>query len=168
MLVSVLSAIVVGALGHGALSTPRPRNAIDGSLSPWNGSVPEVVPFMFWCATPDAWSGDPRGVSGANGQVSSDSHGIPPVNSHNNMQITDKCNRHAFGSQTAVRSVAHHVTAALEGQSRDLAAGFRSQITRTQRSALRWGCRRAVGRRHQRQCAHAQVGPRTATRPPAR
>jgi len=69
VLLSMLAALVAGAHGHGALSTPRPRNSIDGSVAPWNGSVPDKVPFLFWCAVPDAQSGDPRGVSGANGQA---------------------------------------------------------------------------------------------------
>ena len=38
-------------------------------MSPWNGSVPESVPFMFWCAAPDSDSADPRKVSGAHGQA---------------------------------------------------------------------------------------------------
>ena len=30
---------------HGAVTHPKPRQAIDGSLAPWNGSVPDPVPF---------------------------------------------------------------------------------------------------------------------------
>jgi len=65
----ILLSAVGRACAHGAVSQPRPRNAIDGSVHPWNKSVPEVVPFMFWCAAPDAKSGDARKVSGANGQA---------------------------------------------------------------------------------------------------
>ena len=36
---------------------------------PWNESVPEKVPFMFWCASPDGDSSDPRKVSGKDGQA---------------------------------------------------------------------------------------------------
>ena len=54
---------------HGAVSQPPSRNALDVRLHPWNGSVPEQVPFMFWCASADARSSDPRKISGANGQA---------------------------------------------------------------------------------------------------
>lgn len=69
-----LAALVVAAgvpvvLGHGAMTQPRSRNAIDSTVHPWNGSVPEEVPFMFWCAAPDANSTDPRKVSGLAGQA---------------------------------------------------------------------------------------------------
>ena len=36
------------------MTQPKSRNAVDGVVSPWNESVPEEVPFMFWCAAPDA------------------------------------------------------------------------------------------------------------------
>ena len=54
---------------HGAVTQPPSRNAIDGAVLPWNGSVPDEVPFMFWCASPDAASLDRRKVSGVNGQA---------------------------------------------------------------------------------------------------
>jgi len=59
------------AAGHGAVTIPPPRQAIDEDLSPWNGSVPDLVPFEFWCAFPTAAAvgKDPRNVSGANGQA---------------------------------------------------------------------------------------------------
>merc|ERR1711871_1774511 len=55
--------------GHGSVSYPPPRQSIDRLVAPWNGTVPESIPFMFWCAVPDADSTDARGVSGANGQA---------------------------------------------------------------------------------------------------
>lgn len=64
-----LSAILPVTWGHGSVTYPPPRQAIDGNVAPWNGTVPEAIPFMFWCAVPDADSTDPRGVSGANGQA---------------------------------------------------------------------------------------------------
>jgi hypothetical protein len=57
------------AIGHGSVSSPLPRQAIDGTVAPWNGTVPEAIPFMFWCATPDSRSSDARNVSGKNGQA---------------------------------------------------------------------------------------------------
>jgi hypothetical protein len=61
------------AYGHGAVTQPPSRNAIDGRVNtavhPWNASVPESVPFMFWCASPDGESQDPRKVSGISGQA---------------------------------------------------------------------------------------------------
>ena len=57
------------ALGHGAVSIPRPRNAIDGNVYPWNSTVPEEMPFMFWCTIPSTDTNDPRNVTGKNGQV---------------------------------------------------------------------------------------------------
>ena len=35
-------------IGHGAMTQPISRNAIDGSTAPWSGAVPTEVPFMFW------------------------------------------------------------------------------------------------------------------------
>ena len=64
-----LATFVAGADAHGAMTQPKSRNAIDGQVAPWNGSVPESVPFMFWCAAPDSSSSDPRKVSGAHGQA---------------------------------------------------------------------------------------------------
>ena len=61
--------LAINILGHGAVSQPPSRNAIDADVKPWNESVPEVVPFEFWCASADAHSADARSVSGANGQA---------------------------------------------------------------------------------------------------
>ncbi|KAH8062568.1 hypothetical protein JL722_3490 [Aureococcus anophagefferens] len=56
---------------HGAVTHPKPRQAIDGSLAPWNGSVPDPVPFDTpnWCAHESAISTDWRNLSGSNGQA---------------------------------------------------------------------------------------------------
>ena len=56
---------------HGAVTHPKPRQAIDGSLAPWNGSVPDPVPFDTpnWCAHESAVSTDWRNLSGSNGQA---------------------------------------------------------------------------------------------------
>ena len=63
--------------GHAAMVQPRPRNAVEGSIYPWNGSVPDFEPvsgsnegMSTWC--PIA-SGIGHGVadsslSGINGQ----------------------------------------------------------------------------------------------------
>ena len=41
-----------------------------GDVAPWNGSVPAYpIPFMFWCASPDAKSSQPHNLTGVNGQV---------------------------------------------------------------------------------------------------
>ena len=61
--------LLPGATGHGAMTQPRTRNAVDGAVAPWNSSVPESVPFMFWCAAPDAEAPDKRKVSGKHGQA---------------------------------------------------------------------------------------------------
>eukprot|EP00729_Bicosta_minor_P024708 gene24708-15611_t len=66
MLLYITMGIIIG---HGAMTQPISRNAIDGSTAPWSGAVPTEVPFMFWCAAPDAKSADPRKVSGAHGQA---------------------------------------------------------------------------------------------------
>ena len=43
------SATVVGlARGHGAVTIPPPRNAIDSDEKPWGGPVPTPVPFEPW------------------------------------------------------------------------------------------------------------------------
>ena len=65
-----LAGLVSTAAGHGAVTIPKPRNAIDGSVHPWNSTVPSVdkMPFMFWCASPDADAADKRKVSGKPGQ----------------------------------------------------------------------------------------------------
>jgi len=62
-------------LGHGAVTHPKPRQAIDGGLAPWSGLVPNPIPFTNpnWCAHPDPsakhLSNDTRGLSGSNGQA---------------------------------------------------------------------------------------------------
>ena len=70
MLVVCLSLLPLAA-SHGAVSQPKPRQAIDGTLAPWNGSVPDPIPFDTpnWCARPTNSSGDPRHLSGSNGQA---------------------------------------------------------------------------------------------------
>ena len=41
-----LAALAATANAHGAVTHPKPRQAVDGSLSPWNGSVPAYpIPF---------------------------------------------------------------------------------------------------------------------------
>ena len=59
------------AEAHGAVTHPRPRNAIDGGVAPWNGTVPaaDKMPFMFYCAHPDSSVDDPRNLTGSNGQA---------------------------------------------------------------------------------------------------
>lgn len=68
---ALLGALVTAADGHGAVTHPPPRNAIDGGVHPWNGTIPGVgsMPFMFWCAHPDAGAADPRNLSGSLGQA---------------------------------------------------------------------------------------------------
>ena len=67
----LLGGMAAYASGHGAVTHPRPRNAIDGRVAPWNATVPsnKDMPFMFWCAHPDSESTDPRKVTGSNGQA---------------------------------------------------------------------------------------------------
>lgn len=57
--------------GHGAVTHPKPRQAIDGVLAPWNGSVPNPVPFTTpnWCAHESADTKDPRHLIGSNGEA---------------------------------------------------------------------------------------------------
>jgi len=75
MLRSVLAGLSLApiAAGHGAVSHPRPRNGVDGTLAPWNASVLPKFPLPFdspnWCAIPDAKSKDARNITGANGQA---------------------------------------------------------------------------------------------------
>ena len=64
------AALVALASGHGAVTIPPPRQAIDADVAPWSGSVPAYpIPFDSpnWCAIPDAKSTDPRKLSGSNG-----------------------------------------------------------------------------------------------------
>ena len=49
----LLSGLVATAAGHAAATHPKPRQAIDGSIHPWNGTVPDPIPFTNpanWCA----------------------------------------------------------------------------------------------------------------------
>ena len=67
----LLGGMAAYASGHGAVTHPRPRNAIDGRVAPWNATVPsnKDMPFIFCCAHPDSESTDPRKVTGSNGQA---------------------------------------------------------------------------------------------------
>ena len=50
--------------GHGAVTNPPPRNAIDSDLQPWGGDFPKgKVPFEPWCPFPSALAvdSDPNG-----------------------------------------------------------------------------------------------------------
>ena len=93
MRAAVLSALIAGAAGHGAVTIPPSRNAIDGDVAPWSGAVPWPIPFGAsspcpsselkahqltdlvradkpnWCAHPSAAAAgkDPRNLTGANG-----------------------------------------------------------------------------------------------------
>lgn len=65
--VCVGATLLVTVSGHGAVTHPKPRQAIDGRIAPWNGTVPDPIPFtnpQNWCAYPNAESKDPRGLSG--------------------------------------------------------------------------------------------------------
>jgi hypothetical protein len=58
--------------GHGAVTHPPPRQAIDGTLSPWKDPVPPYpIPFDSpnWCVRPSSSSPDPRNLTGDNGQA---------------------------------------------------------------------------------------------------
>ena len=48
----ISAAIVLGSAAmvssHGAVTIPPPRQAVDGKNAPWNGDVPDNIPFMFW------------------------------------------------------------------------------------------------------------------------
>ena len=69
MLPHALSRLV---LGHGALITPPPRNAIDHTVAPWNGPVPQRELAHHWCPVPDASAPLQKNlgrVSGKNGQA---------------------------------------------------------------------------------------------------
>lgn len=69
MKVVLVLGLAAGCLAHGAVTFPPPRQAVDGSLAPWNGTVPFPVPFEFWCASPSASSSQPRNLTGSNGQA---------------------------------------------------------------------------------------------------
>ena len=65
------------AYGHGAVTYPPPRQAVDHLTAPWSGTVPENIPFMFWCAKPahptydrhHPTPPDARNLTGSNGQA---------------------------------------------------------------------------------------------------
>lgn len=71
----LLGAVVALVAGHAAVTHPKPRQAIDGTIPPWNGPVPDPIPFTTpnWCAHPDPtgphFANDTRGLSGSNGQA---------------------------------------------------------------------------------------------------
>lgn len=68
---TALVLVSAAVFGHGAITYPPPRNAIDSNEMPWGGKVPTPVPFEPWCPMPsaDASSSDPgRNLTGANGQ----------------------------------------------------------------------------------------------------
>lgn len=62
---------------HGAVTIPRPREAIDGDIAPWNGQVPWPIPFdnPNWCArtgvhpSAERVGKDKRNLTGSNGQA---------------------------------------------------------------------------------------------------
>ena len=58
-------------LGHGAVTIPRPRNAIDSNEAPWSQGVPNPVPFEPWCPFPSAAEAgkNSKNLTGANGQA---------------------------------------------------------------------------------------------------
>ena len=43
--VVVAATLIVGTCGHGAVTFPPPRNAVDRNLPPWNSGVPVPAPF---------------------------------------------------------------------------------------------------------------------------
>jgi hypothetical protein len=48
---SIALFVVPAVRGHGAVTHPKPRQAIDLTVAPWNGTVPDPVPFTNpnWC-----------------------------------------------------------------------------------------------------------------------
>ena len=63
--------------GHAAMVIPRPRNAIEGTVFPWNGAVPEFEPvsgsnesLSTWCpiSSGKGKGSDNNALSGINGQ----------------------------------------------------------------------------------------------------
>ena len=68
-----ISGLLSTAAGHGAVTHPRPRNAIDSDTHPWNGHVPWPIPFdkPNWCAfaSAEAARNNTRNLTGANGQA---------------------------------------------------------------------------------------------------
>lgn len=71
--VAALLVMVEHANAHGAVTIPKPRNAIDGDQAPWAGKVPWPIPFdnPNWCAHPsaDMAGKDPHNLTGSNGQA---------------------------------------------------------------------------------------------------
>lgn len=67
----VLAGAIAFACGHGAVTHPRPRNAIDSDVAPWVNPVPMPVPFEPWCPFGDvsAVGKNPENLTGANGQA---------------------------------------------------------------------------------------------------
>lgn len=65
LFVAVVLAAAEGIRGHGAVTFPPPRNAIDSNEAPWKNGVPRPVPFEPWCPFPQNESA----LSGANGQA---------------------------------------------------------------------------------------------------
>lgn len=69
---ALATSVLHTADAHGAVTHPKPRQAIDSSLAPWNGSVPAYpIPFDSpnWCEAPSAHTADPRHYTGSNGQA---------------------------------------------------------------------------------------------------
>tara|TARA_B110000977_G_scaffold95978_1_gene126624 strand:- start:309 stop:467 length:159 start_codon:yes stop_codon:yes gene_type:complete len=50
---SLASTIASLARGHGAITIPPPRNAIDSSEKPWGGAMPKKVIFCFFLLLSD-------------------------------------------------------------------------------------------------------------------
>ena len=50
---SLASTIASLARGHGAITIPPPRNAIDSSEKPWGGAMPKKVIFVFFLLLSD-------------------------------------------------------------------------------------------------------------------
>ena len=70
----LVASFATAADGHGAVTVPPSRNAVDRTLEPWRGPVPTpvpVLPFEPWCPLPSSSRGavDGRNISGANGQA---------------------------------------------------------------------------------------------------
>jgi len=74
-LAAAAAALPLLVVSHGSLIIPPPRNAVDSTLAPWNGTVPVrsdgVVAFDPWCPVPSADAPATAGMklSGKNGQA---------------------------------------------------------------------------------------------------
>ena len=89
---ALAAALAATAAGHGAVTYPKPRNAVDFdspvsapgaapgpwccsradplfARKPWNGPVPRPVPFEWFCAFPLAGSTEWHNISAANAQA---------------------------------------------------------------------------------------------------